>query len=71
MSMVEDFVHRYPWRTVAGAFLIGVGLAIDQRSRRAIALATLQIARALAVEQARRYLRAWSAATENADYARA
>jgi hypothetical protein len=71
MQMIESVVQRYPWRAVAGAFLIGVGLALERRTRRAIVLSAIQIGRAVAVEHAKRYARAWSAEHTFDNYSRA
>jgi hypothetical protein len=70
MWAFDKLVREHPWQMVAGAFLVGVGLALDRHTRRAIALAGLQIGRAVVVEHARRYLRAW-AVDEPTAYARA
>ena len=70
MRLVEELMQTHPWRTLAGAFVIGGGLAFDRRTRRSLVLAGLQIARAMAVEHAKQYARAW-AATEPTTFARA
>ena len=70
MTIVEHLVATHPWRTLAGAFLVGAGLALDQRTRRSLVLAAIQIGRAIAVEHAKRYARAY-VASEHTDYARA
>ena len=70
MHIVEELMQTHPWRTLAGAFLVGGGLAFDRRMRRSLVLSGLQIARAIAVEYAKRYAHAWAAA-EPTTYARA
>ena len=70
MQLVQELMQKHPWRTLAGAFLVGGGLAFDQRTRRSLVLAGLQIARAIGVEYAKRYARTW-AESEPTTYARA
>jgi hypothetical protein len=71
MQMIESLVHEYPWRAVAGAFLVGMGLALERRTRRAIMLSAIQIGRAVAVEYAKRYARALTTEQSFEHYSRA
>jgi len=60
MRLVEELVNAHPWRTLAGAFLVGGGLAFDRRTSRSLVLAGLQVALPIAVEYAKQYARAWA-----------
>jgi hypothetical protein len=70
MALVERLVYTRPWRTVAGAFFVGAGLALDHRVRRSLVLSGLQLVRAIAVERAKQYVRALEG-EEQLAYARA